>query len=292
MCKRQRLSETAFRTIRQSQLGNDPVEGNHVSGASPLQGKLIFVAGPMFSNAERKEQATIARELRKGSYRTYLAQEDGFEMLQLIRAMETPQLQSELLYKASLMVQNIGWALEIYQLEQCDGLVLNLNGRVPDEGSVMEATMAFVIGKPVVTFKDSSVTMWGLFDNPMVAALDRTWQPVRKLNELSKAMNAAFVAAGPAPDATPYTYQPPQHLADVIALGEYVHQHRGQLRKALRQATQDIKTSLAALAPLLAAPANLSAVRAFLDAVLADQAPQSAPSVSTPGWRSPWPPPS
>jgi nucleoside 2-deoxyribosyltransferase len=247
--------------------------------------KLIFLAGPMFSIAERQEQGTLARLLRRAGFRVYAAHEDGFEMLELIRTMEDPDLQSEELYMASLMVQKIGWALEIYQISQADGLVLNMNGRVPDEGAVMEASMAFTAGKAVVNYKDSSVTMWGIFDNPMVAALDGSWQPVRKRAELVPTLKKALAAAA----ARPYTYRPPPHIREVIKLGEFVNAHKLPLRKALENATLDTKTSLAALAPLLSQPADIASVRKFLDALLAGgtlPAPASTARLGTP-----WPPP-
>ena len=64
------------------------------------------------------------------------------------------------------------FALDIYQvLQGCDALVANLNGRVPDEGTVAEAAMAWSRGKPVVGYKADSRTAFGGQDNPLVAGL-------------------------------------------------------------------------------------------------------------------------
>jgi nucleoside 2-deoxyribosyltransferase len=230
-------------------------------------GQRIFIAGPMFSLADINGQRAIDRVLRRSSFETYLAPRDGFEMRKIIEVMEDPSLQSWLLYQASLMVQHIGWCLEIHQVLNCDGVVLNLNGRVPDEGSVMEATLGCAAGKPVVTYKDSSITMWGLFDNPMVASLDRQWQPVRRMADLPDAMNAALRTR----PARPYTYRAPSYLAGAASLGAFVEKNLDPLKAALTKAAtrQNVTTALAALAPDLQTPIDLRAVRKFLQDLLA-----------------------
>jgi nucleoside 2-deoxyribosyltransferase len=259
-------------------------DGSTASGAA----QLIFVAGPMFTDFERDEQQALTDLLEAAGYQVYVAHRDGFEMLRLIEVMEDPALQSDLLYMASLMVQKIGWCLEIAKIHECDGLLLNMNGRVPDEGAVMEASMAFTAGKAIVNYKDSSVTMWGIFDNPMVAALDGTWQPVRSRDQIVAAMQAALAAAPAASTVAPYQYAPPQYLQEVIDLGHFVEANKDALQQALLNATVDITKSLATLAPLLTNSATLAQVKAFLDALLAG-GPPPAPA-STDILVKPWPP--
>jgi hypothetical protein len=53
----------------------------------------------------------------------------------------------------------------------CQGLVANLNGRVPDEGAVAEAAMAWTAGKAVVLYKSDSRSLVHGHDNPLVAGL-------------------------------------------------------------------------------------------------------------------------
>jgi hypothetical protein len=129
----------------------------------------------------------------------------------------------------------------------------------------------------VVNFKDSSITMWGLFDNPMVTSLDRDWQPVRKLSELQSVMTAAITRL----PARPYTYRPPPYLAEAAKVGAYIEQNLDPLKAALVQAaTGDIDKALAAMAPDLKTPTDLRSVRKFLEDLLAGklrppaQAPQ------------------
>jgi nucleoside 2-deoxyribosyltransferase len=262
--------------------------------------KKIFVAGPMFSRADQDGQRALDGVLQAAGYKTYLAQRDGLEMTKLINTMLNPSLQSEELYLASLMVQRIGWCLEVFEIvgcgedPGCDALVLNMNGRVPDEGAVMEASIAYAAGKPVVNYKDSSITMWGLFDNPMVASLDEVWAPVRHLDQLPTAVDEALAAAGNRPA---YRYAAPPALAEAACLGQFIAQNRDALTEKLLAAAANIKQALVKLAPYLGTLGELPSIRAFLDAVLQDSAPPtSLPGVSPPRthaqrrWPA-WPPP-
>jgi nucleoside 2-deoxyribosyltransferase len=49
--------------------------------------------------------------------------------------------------------------------------VLNMNGRVPDEGAVAEAGIAFASGKPVVIYKNDARTIFKGRDNSMITGL-------------------------------------------------------------------------------------------------------------------------
>ena len=66
------------------------------------------------------------------------------------------------------------FALDVYELlDRCDAVVCNLNGRVPDEGMVVEASLAFAVGKPIVLYKADSRAPFGGRDNAMITALGR-----------------------------------------------------------------------------------------------------------------------
>lgn len=66
------------------------------------------------------------------------------------------------------------FALDVYELlDRCDAVVCNLNGRVPDEGMVVEASLAFAVGKPIVLYKADSRAPFGGRDNAMLTALGR-----------------------------------------------------------------------------------------------------------------------
>ena len=63
--------------------------------------------------------------------------------------------------------------IDTFQIIDNDGLVLNLNGRVPDEGAMVEAGIAWALGKPIVIYKNDSRSLFGGLDNPLVAGLSK-----------------------------------------------------------------------------------------------------------------------
>ena len=88
-------------------------------------------------------------------------------------------------------------ALAVFQLAvRCEGLVLNLNGRVPDEGGVFEAAVAFTLGVPVVLYKRDHRSLLHGEDNAMITGLSHDFSSVNKLKRLpgSQRMSEAFTA--------------------------------------------------------------------------------------------------
>lgn len=113
--------------------------------------------------------AEIAVKLEQAGFETFLPQRDGLEFSRCLdRLLESGFPLDE----ATAMVSKSIFALDIYQvLVECDAVVANLNGRVPDEGTVAEAAMAWSRGKPVIGFKLDSRTAFSGQDNPLVAGL-------------------------------------------------------------------------------------------------------------------------
>jgi len=131
----------------------------------------VYCAGPLFNDKERLEMQEIASALEAEGLETFLPQRDGLEMSRCVDLLlEKGFMRGE----ASEILSEAIFALDVYQvLEGCNMLIANLNGRVPDEGTVAEAAMAWARGKPVVGFKADSRTLIGGADNPLVAGLFR-----------------------------------------------------------------------------------------------------------------------
>jgi len=142
-------------------------------------GHIVYCAGPMFSPGDFIEMKAISDALEGAGYTTYLPQRDGIEVAKIMESLgkgpppppggPDPQLVADLMRKAV-------FALDVYQLlSRCDCAVFNMNGRVPDEGSVAETSMAFATGKPIVIYKDDPITILMGLDNPLVQGLSYTW---------------------------------------------------------------------------------------------------------------------
>ena len=157
--------------------------------------KRIFISGPMFSPADLWEGREIRDALHAAGFDTYWAPEDGIEDEKLIQNLKSPLMELTYYQKVALLVQKIGWTLDIYMATYgCDGMVMDMNGRVPDGGSIVEAANAYAVGMPLVLYKETSITMWGPFDNPMIAALTKDWTPVDKVSKIAPALQAAIDA--------------------------------------------------------------------------------------------------
>ena len=210
----------------------------------------VFISGPMFSPADLWEQKQIKNVVEAAGFTTYYAPEDGIEDEELIADLQSPLMASANYRQAALVVQRIGWTLDIYMATfGCDAMVMNMNGRVPDEGSVVEAANAYACGMPLVLYKDTSITMWGPFDNPMVAALTANWTPVTSYEAIPPALSAAIAGR----DAS-YTYLPPPSFAQDLAVGKHVAEHRDHVMDVLRtlsRSGQDIPQDTGSMWALL-----------------------------------------
>jgi hypothetical protein len=126
----------------------------------------------MFSVGDLREMQDISDALEAAGYETYLPERDGLEVGKVMAILHQPGLPSGLIQGGIDMVRRWVFALDVYQLlGRCGSVVFNLDGRVPDDGSVVETAAAFASGKPIVIYKTTPVTMLAGEDNPMVQYL-------------------------------------------------------------------------------------------------------------------------
>jgi nucleoside 2-deoxyribosyltransferase len=216
----------------------------------------------MFSDADKWQQALIAETLEQAGFSTYLPQRDGLEVGQLMKLVNKPLMEATAGSKLMLLLRQAVFALDCYQLlERCHSVVFNMDGRVPDDGSVVEASAAFAAGQPIVIFKTTPITILDGTDNPMVTGLSTVWSYVSSVEAIAPALVQACdrVAA-----AGPYTYAPPPHLRDVLAVGADVWRFLEDFRAHNPEA--ELRDIVEALAEWVSGHHGL---RALLDRVLA-----------------------
>lgn len=129
----------------------------------------VYCAGPLFNQAERVEMTAIADLLTGRGFGVYLPHRDGMEFRlvreELIDRGWSPPVAGAFLHAAI-------FALDIFQLvSECDSIVWNLNGRVPDEGAVSEAAIAWTLGKPILAYKEDARSMISGRDNPLLVGM-------------------------------------------------------------------------------------------------------------------------
>jgi nucleoside 2-deoxyribosyltransferase len=129
----------------------------------------VYCAGPLFNQAEREEMTQIAEILCAAGFQLYLPHRDGMEFRPVLNEL---MARGWPVGTAGSFLHAAIFALDVYQLvAECGSVVWNLNGRVPDEGAVSEAAMAWMLGRPMVGYKDDFRTLISNRDNPLLAGL-------------------------------------------------------------------------------------------------------------------------
>lgn len=150
--------------------------------------QCVYCAGPLFNAAERAEMTSIAQTLEAAGFMTFLPHRDGLEFARLKPALEQLGVSTE---ESARILDRAIFSLDTYQLlRRCDVVVANLNGRVADEGTVVEASLAWHAGKPLVLFKADARTMLSGSDNPMLSGLGQ-FENVERIDELPEAIRRA-----------------------------------------------------------------------------------------------------
>ncbi len=156
--------------------------------------RRVYCAGPLFNEPERREISQIAEHLRDAGFETFVPHADGLEF-----ARVQPYLAEEGYDAAAAgqLLHRAIFALDAYQVVLgCGALVLNMNGRVPDEGAVSEAAMAWTLGKPIVIFKADSRSKVAGRDNPLVVGL-ADFQTVPEIGEIAPALSERLAELEP-----------------------------------------------------------------------------------------------
>ena len=99
----------------------------------------IYCAGPLFNPKEREDMNGIATALEAAGYSVFLPQRDGLELARLLPILTEKGRSAE---EASLVLNNAIFSLDVFELIHSAGVMLNINGRVPDEGAMVEAGIA------------------------------------------------------------------------------------------------------------------------------------------------------
>lgn len=100
----------------------------------------IFIAGPLFSQAEREFNLKVEGHLRKCGFETFLPQRDVGKL-------------DELLAKEGYQAYRTIFKRDLEGLDQADAIVAILDGPDVDSGTAFEVGYAFAKGKPVIGLK-------------------------------------------------------------------------------------------------------------------------------------------
>jgi nucleoside 2-deoxyribosyltransferase len=171
----------------------------------------VYCAGPLFCQAERDEMTAIADRLVASGFSVYLPHRDGMEFRLVHHCLIEQGWDAA---TAGKFLHQAIFALDVYQLvESCQAMVWNLNGRVPDEGAVSEAAMAWMLGKPLVAYKEDVRSLIEGRDNPLLAGLV-DFSTVKSLDEIVPALQEQMSSA-----AAQKTVRLPRAVETAVAAG-------------------------------------------------------------------------
>ncbi|HWU39745.1 MAG TPA: nucleoside 2-deoxyribosyltransferase, partial [Candidatus Acidoferrum sp.] len=158
--------------------------------------RRIYCAGPLFNRVEQGEMTDIARTLEEAGFSTFLPHRDSFLFEEMHREFLRGGYAST---EATRLIQQAIFCLDTYEVvSRCEGLVLNMNGRVPDEGAVVETAMAWMAGKSIVLYKSDSRSFIHGSDNPLVLGLG-SFARVSTIPEIAFAFRQLYRSSRPSP---------------------------------------------------------------------------------------------
>ena len=150
--------------------------------------KYVYCSGALFSPEDVVAMTQIAEVLETGGFETFLPHRDGLEPF-VTNFIENPLANSIVFRSLSRLINKWLFAYDIYQIvERCDYFVFNMNGRVPDEGGVVETAVAFAAGKPVILYKNDDRSLAHGDDNPMLLGASGMFATVGDIDAIPAAL--------------------------------------------------------------------------------------------------------
>ena len=135
----------------------------------------IYLAGPLFSLAERTFNHNLKKMLTP-YFDVYLPQEDGGLIVNMIKAGLPPKLASQKVFD-----------IDIRAMNECDVVLIILDGRTIDEGAAFELGFAHAKGKPCYGLKTDFRQLLATGNNPMIdGPLEQTFESIEELLDWAK----------------------------------------------------------------------------------------------------------
>jgi nucleoside 2-deoxyribosyltransferase len=150
------------------------------------QRMMIYLASPLFSLSEKMENDRLCRALERWCD-VFLPQRDGELVPHLIQQGLSVQEAYRVVFERDVLA-----------LRACDAFVINLDGRIVDEGAAFELGYAHAMGKYCVGYRtDVRVLLpWGL--NPMVIVpLSETFTCIEALETWARTFQLATAPQKP-----------------------------------------------------------------------------------------------
>jgi len=120
--------------------------------------RRIYIAGPLFSAAERRFNEELADFLRSEGHEPFLPQDSCLPFRELLSSGMGVEDALSLVFEKDMEM-----------LRGCDLFLFVLDGRVPDEGACFEMGYAYAMGMDMVALKTDSRSSVEGGDNAMIS---------------------------------------------------------------------------------------------------------------------------
>jgi nucleoside 2-deoxyribosyltransferase len=175
--------------------------------------RRVYCAGPLFNESERSEMGRIGTVLREAGFEPFVPHADSLEFRNVLPVLAARGYEA---IEAGRLLHRAIFALDVYQvLVGCGSLVMNMNGRVPDEGAVAEAAMAWTMGKPVVIFKADARSKIAGRDNPLIVG-QADFETIDDVERLGERLGERLAELALDPE---WRVPCPPHLEPILAAG-------------------------------------------------------------------------
>ena len=140
-------------------------------GAAPNRRKTVYLAAPLFSEAEQSFNRLLRSRLER-RVSVFLPQEDGM----LVAKLLNEGVARERAYKTV-------FDRDVAAINRCDGIVAVLDGRAIDEGVAFEVGLGFALKKTIVGLQTDCRRMLVTGNNPMIdCALQAVFHEIEALD--------------------------------------------------------------------------------------------------------------
>lgn len=122
--------------------------------------KKVYIAGPLFSRAEKEFNEKIDKHVQAMGFKTFLPQRDGYLLADLMAQFSDKQDAIDTIFYK-----------DVEEIKGCDVVLFVLDGRVPDEGACVEVGLAYAYDKECIGFKSDSRSLMSEMDNPLLVGV-------------------------------------------------------------------------------------------------------------------------
>lgn len=185
----EKIPRALEKEVRRVQAAGDAKPGIPVAEQSEKQ--AVYCSGPLFCPEELDLMGRIAKCVEDEGYEAFLPQRDGVEAF-VMNQVNSAFANAFIFRPIQKLINKAIFALDVFQIVvRCGPFVFNMNGRVPDEGAVVECAIAWTCGKPIVIYKNDGRSLSYGLDAPILAAVAARFPTVANIEEIPRALKQA-----------------------------------------------------------------------------------------------------